>query len=390
MSKPTDVDQLLDRFIAHGLPGCGLKVIQNGEVLYEGYRGLSNLESGESVTRKSIFRLASMSKIPLYTTMMMLYERGAFLMTDPISNWLPEWQHMKKFIRDANGYIHIVDAQRPITVRDVCSMKCGLPYCNSSEETDNAVLTSMQNCMKPLWEKGHYTNREHVRAMSGAVLACEPGEKWIYGFSSELACALIEAICDSPIDDVFQKFLFDPLEMNDTRSRFEKDHQSRMVRLYKKKDDGLEPFDNSFFDDKHLPGTKHEQGWARLYSTVEDFSHLIQMLAEGGRYKKQRFLSPTTIDMMRTNGLSKEQLIDYTNTYERGYGYGYGVRTLIDKAASDHNGAIGSFGWTGGFGTWCEADPIDKVSIVYMHNLVPDDELYYHPRVRCISYGLIH
>ena len=114
------------------------------------------------------------------------------------------------------------------------------------------------------------------------------------------------------------------------------------------------------------------------------------MLAEGGRYKNQKFLSPTTIDMMRTNGLSKEQLKDYTTTSERGYGYGYGVRTLIDKASSDHNGAIGSFGWTGGFGTWCEADPADKVSIVYMHNLVPDEELYYHPRIRCISYGLIH
>ena len=37
-----------------------------------------------------------------------------------------------------------------------------------------------------------------------------------YGFSSELAAGLIEAICGKPIDDVFQEMLFDPLEMGDT------------------------------------------------------------------------------------------------------------------------------------------------------------------------------
>ena len=47
-------------------------------------------------------------------------------------------------------------------------------------------------------------------------LSREPGERWIYGFSSELAAGLIEAICGKPIDDVFQEMLFDPLEMGDT------------------------------------------------------------------------------------------------------------------------------------------------------------------------------
>ena len=389
MSNISNVDQLLDSFLDRGIPGCGLKVVQNGEVLYEGYHGYSDLEDKAPVTSSSIFRLASMSKIPLYTTMMMLYEQGKFLMTDPISDWLPEWKSMKKFDHDENGYIHIVDAKKPITVRDVCSMKCGLPYCNTQEVTDNPVLTSMQNCMKPLIEKGHYTNREHVKAMSEAVLACEPGEKWIYGFSSELACALIEAITDMPVDDVFKQFIFDPLEMGDTRSRFEGDHEKRLVTLYRQSENGPVPFKNSFFDDKHIPGPEHEQGWARLYSTVEDFSHLMQMLSEGGVYKGKRLLSPTTINMMRTNGLSETQLSDYTNPYEKGYGYGYGVRTLIDKAAGDHSGGLGSFGWTGGFGTWCEADPEDGVSITYMHNLMPDDELYTHHRVRAVSYGLI-
>ena len=55
----------------------------------------------------------------------------------------------------------------------------------------------------------------------------------------------------------------------------------------------------------------------------------------------------------------------------------------------NHNGALGSFGWTGGFGTFCEADPADGVSIVYMHNMIPNNELYYHHRVRTAAYALI-
>ena len=79
----------------------------------------------------------------------------------------------------------------------------------------------------------------------------------------------------------------------------------------------------------------------------------------------------------------------FGDTYNGGYGYGYGFRTLIDKAAGNNNGSIGAFGWTGGFGTWCEADPEEKLSIVYMHNLMPNDENYCHPRVRAAAYGLI-
>ena len=93
--------------------------------------------------------------------------------------------------------------------------------------------------------------------------------------------------------------------------------------------------------------------------------------------------------MMRANGLNEVQQKDFDDLYNAGYGYGYGVRTLIDKQKGNHNGSLGAFGWTGGFGTWCEADPEDGVSIVYMHNLTPSEEVYYHHRMRTVAYGCI-
>ena len=92
---------------------------------------------------------------------------------------------------------------------------------------------------------------------------------------------------------------------------------------------------------------------------------------------------------MRTNTLTPEMQKDIEDTYNGGYGYGYGVRTLIAPERGHHNGSLGAFGWTGGFGTWCESDPKEGVSIVYMHNMMPNDEQYYHLRVRNAAYGCL-
>ena len=389
MSTVKDLDLLLERFVKEGLPGCGLIVTQHGKTLYEHYTGVTDLETGTPVTENTVFRMASMSKIPMYTTLMMLYERGLFNLTDPIGEYLPEWKQSRKYVLQPNGDYRIEPCKNQITVSDTLSMKCGLPYCNSMAPTKDMTLTSMQECMKPLNEKGGYTLQEHVKAMSEAILAFEPGTHWIYGFSSELAAALIEVLTGKGVDDVMQEFLFDPLEMHDTRSRYFGDIESRMVKLYAIRKDGSLGPGPSFFDDKHIPGPEHERGWARLFSTVRDYSNLLSMLANGGRFKDKQIMGRKTIDLMRANGLNAEQLKDFDNMYNRGYGYGYGVRTIIDRQAGNLNGSYGAFGWTGGFGTWCEADPEEGVGIVYMHNIMPNGEEYYHHLVRTVAYGLI-
>ena len=80
---------------------------------------------------------------------------------------------------------------------------------------------------------------------------------------------------------------------------------------------------------------------------------------------------------------------DFSNTYLAGYGYGYGMRMLLDRYAGQHNGFPGQFGWTGGSGTWAESSPEEGISIVYMHNLQPNLEEYHHLRMRAVAYGCL-
>ena len=389
MSNVKDLDQLLQSFVDGGLPGCALQISQRGRTLYEGYFGSADREAGTPVTRESVFRMASMSKIPLYTVMMMLYEKGKCLLTDPIWLYLPEWKDMKKCVRRPNGSLEIVPAERPITISDAMSMKCGLPYCNSKAPTDDPTLRSMQACMEPLWAKGRYTVQEHIAAMSKAVLAFEPGTHWLYGFSSEITAALIEKLADKPIDDVFREYLFEPLGMTSTASRFFGDMSDRLVKLYTREADGTLAPTRTDFDRKFLPGPEHDAGWGRLFSNVNDYTRLLGMLANGGVWDGVRIMGRKTIDLMRANSLNDAQMRDFENLYNAGYGYGLGVRTLLDKHRGRHNGSLGAFGWTGAFGAWGEADPEEGVSIVYMHNMIPNQEEYYHPRVRAAAYGCI-
>ena len=390
MATAKDMDKLLQTFVDEGLPGCGLKIEKRGNVVYEGYFGKADWEAGAPVSADSVFRHASTSKIPLYTAAMMLYEQGRFLLTDPLYEFLPEYRESRKVLRTPGGETKIVPTDRPIIIKDILTMRCGLPYCNFPVDSDDPTVRGMVKAMEPLWKKGHYTNREHVKAISQVPLAFEPGSHWMYGFASELTCALVEAVTGKSIDDALEEMLFTPLEMHSTRSHFFGDIQERMVKLYTwDKDRNRIP---AYFDMEKtfLPGEEHEAGWARYFSTVSDYSNLMQMLANGGRYKGEQIIGRKTIDLIRTNVLSPGQLkTDYTDPYEAGYGYGYGFRTVMDKAAGDLNSSIGTFGWTGGFGTWCESDPEEGVSVVYMHNLIPNHQNYYHPRVRAVANGLI-
>ena len=386
----SDLDRLLQSFVADGLPGCSLKVAQHGKVLYEGYFGVSDLESGAALTRRSLFRQASLSKISLYTAMMILYERGKFLLTDPISDFFPEWKETTHFERSENGHLLVVPNARPVTVRDTLSMKCGLPYCNGPQSSQDPTFLAMCEKMKPLWQQGRYTLREQIAAMADVPQAFEPGTGWRYGFSSELAAGILETVCGKPVGEALRELLFDPLGMDSTGDIFFGDTQERLVPLYRLNEQGsVEP--TSFpMDAQFLPGPQHDAGWRRLFSCVDDYTKLLQMLACGGvSMEGRRLMSAGTIDLMRSPGLNAVQQAAFEDGYNAGYSYGYGVRTLVDKARGNHNGSIGAFGWTGAFGTWCEADPSEGLSIVYMHNFLPNQEGKIHPRVRNVVYGCI-
>ena len=72
------------------LAGTVSLVSRKGKVIHLESQGYKSKETREAMTEDTIFFIMSMTKPIVSTALMMLYEEGHFLLTDPISDWIPE------------------------------------------------------------------------------------------------------------------------------------------------------------------------------------------------------------------------------------------------------------------------------------------------------------
>ena len=389
------LDALLQKFVDDGLPGCGCMIARKGEVLYENYFGYSDIENRVPLTADNVFRQASLTKVAEYTLAMKLYEQGLFLMTDPLYEYFPEWRNSTKRITLPDGTEDIVPVEKPITVKNIFNMTCGLPYeAHPGFPSQSRTAQDMRTALDKIGK--HYTLREQIKAMAGVPLDFEPGTRWLYGFASELTAGLIEQVTGMRAELALKKLLFEPLGMDSSANYICGDLEERLVKNYfitpgKKLGEPGALYVKHVTEGPGMMGTLDEvPGFQRVITNCRDYTRLMQMLANGGVLDGERFMGRKTIDLMRSNTLTQKMIDeDFTNDYLAGYGYGFGVRTLMDKGKGNHNGSLGAFGWTGGSGTWAEADPSEGVSIVYMHNLQPNLEEYHHLRMRAVAYGCL-
>ena len=389
------LDALLQKFVDDGLPGCSCVIAQKGKILYENYFGYSDIENKVPLTAENVFRQASLTKVAEYTLDMMLYENGLFNMTDPLYEYFPEWKNSTKRITLPDGSTDIVPVDHPITVKNIFNMTCGLPYeAHPGFPSQSLTSQEMAKAMEKLPK--NYTLREQIRVISEVPLAFEPGTRWLYGFASELTAGLIEVLTGMRAELALKKLLFEPLGMDSSANFICGDLEERLVKNYfinkgKKLGEPGALYIKNVTEGPGMTGKIGEvPGFQRVITNCTDYTKLMQMLANGGVYKGERFMGRKTIDLMRSNTITQKMIDeDFTNDYLAGYGYGFGVRTLLDKGKGNHNGTLGNFGWTGGSGTWAEADPTEGTSIVYMHNLQPNLEVSHHLRMRAVAYGCL-
>ncbi len=356
-------------------------------MIYHGEAGYSNIEAGKKVDVHSMFRQASTTKLFTYAILGMIYEEGKFLFSDPLYYYLPEWKNTKKYIMRPNGAIDTAPLEKPITIRDAVAMMCGLPYCMvPAVDPATPTLGAMSRKMAELLKKGPSTIAEEVKVMAEVPVMFEPGSHWQYGFGSEITGVLVENFEGKPLREVFRERLIEPLELEDTDTFARPWNKEKIVTNYAKKGPGQfeATSDFSTLDAESVPAGARPN----LLISAHDFAVFMQMLANGGTYKGKKFLGAGTVAMLHENQLGPVQLADFENDYLAGYGYGLGFRTLMTQKYG-HNGHLGDFDWTGGTGTWVEADPTEKFSVAYMHNMRPNEELYHHHRVRAVVNGIM-
>ena len=387
MSEFKHLDELFQKFVDDGLPGCSCVIAKKGEILYENYFGYSDIENKVPLTENNLFRQASLTKIAMYTTAMMLYEQGKFLMTDPIYEYFPEWKNINKVVYQPNGNFVIRPLENPILVKHVFNMAMGIGY-GGNDET-HRVAAEVRKNLREKYGK-YYTLRQDIEAMSAVPVAFEPGSHWLYGFGHELVAGLIEVCSGKKVSEYLQENIFDPLGMNSTAYRLRGDMANHLVVPYTRNADGSLTRAEAMMEENIQPDAVYEAGGAGIISTVPDYSKFVSTLANRGIMPNgEQLISRQTQDLMRDNMLTDTQLGEFRNFYLDGYGYGLGVRTLMGRAIAHSNGTPGAYGWTGALGTYTEISPEENFSITYMHQAVPNMEEYHHLRVRAVAYSMI-
>jgi CubicO group peptidase (beta-lactamase class C family) len=386
MSDFKHLDQLLKGFVERGLPGCGCAVAKEGKILYEGYHGFADIDAKKSINSDTVYRLYSMTKVIICTAAMILYERGKFLPTDPIGEYIPELKKRKIVHVKPNGSLVIKDAEIPALIKHAFSMAVGLPHPNGDMPTAKAMSEIRAN-MNAKYGQGQFDIVADAAAMAEAPAAFEAGTHFLYGYGHDIIAALIQIVSGKKLGDFLREEIFEPLGMNSTGYRYFGDIKDRMVGMYDWSEDNILSKAEDKQDYLMEPDCKLERGGAGLFSTVPDYLKFTQMLANGGIHDGRQIIGRKTIDLMRQNQLSEQQLKDFGGDYLAGYGYGLGVRTMMNTAAGNANTSVGEFGWTGALGTWTSIDPSEGISVVYMHQTRPNKELYHHLRVRAAAYG---
>ena len=366
--------QFQDRLQTLGIAGNDLAVYVKGENVYRHFSGWQDIEKRIPITAHTLYRMFSMTKLITCTAALQLLERGCFLMNDPVSDYLPEFGEMR--VKEENGSR---PAEKPLLIHHLFTMTSGIDYDLSAPE----ILHAMKEYGDQI------TTRQLARAIAEKPLLFEPGEHWLYGLSHDVLGALIEAITGQRFFDYLITNVFDPLGMKDTWFREPKEREEDVCLRYGQDETGC--WKRSDQQNHLQPGKQYESGGAGLTMTVDDYARFACALAAGGASADgNRILSRRVVDLMRTNALNPVQLQDMWQTPARqGYGYGFGVRTMIDPSLSGSPSPVGEFGWGGAWGSYTLLDPQNEVAIVYAEQAEDTKGPYIQRRIRNMVYAAL-
>ncbi|KAE9375890.1 beta-lactamase/transpeptidase-like protein, partial [Stipitochalara longipes BDJ] len=194
-------------------------------------------------------------------------------------------------------------------------------------------------------------------------LVSQPGKAWHYGPSVDIQGYIIEKLTDQPLDDFLSERLFTPLGMVDTGFVLPESKLDRLVHNHKVNDTGkLEavPLEGTY----NTTRPKFIGGGMAILSTVDDYFRFSQMLLNGGEFEGKHYLKPSTVELMRTSVLEPGVYVDLAARPIEGLGFGLGVAIVEDQLAKKSSQKVGSYFWSGLFGTWFWIDPTNGLVAV--------------------------
>lgn len=310
------IGQMIDRRIdARDIPGAVALVAVDGHIVYFEARGTISIDSKTPMPKEAIFALASLTKPITATAILMLVEEGRLRLTDPVSQYLPQFKDLK--------------SNRPITLRDLLTHTSGLVTAVRPPTEATATLADL------------------IPRYAVEPLEFQPGTRWACSNTVALdtLARIVEVVSGKTYDRFLRERIFDPLGMKDTAHALDAPQKQRLATRYNVTPGGLQKFER-------LEAPRYFGGGGGLNSTAQDYFRFAQMLLNKGELEENRLLSPRAVELM-----ASVHIPDTLHGRQPGEGWGLGVRVISDNALRNTWLSKGSFDWTGASGTHFWIDP---------------------------------
>ncbi|MBC8345943.1 MAG: beta-lactamase family protein [Candidatus Marinimicrobia bacterium] len=370
------------------LSGGVTLVLRHGKIAYLDAFGYRDLESKDKMEIDDIFRIASQTKSIISVGIMILQERGQLLISDPVGQYIPEFNSTTVAVKTEDAY-KIVPANRKITIRDLLTHTAGIGW-GFGPGRDQ-------------WEKAdimgwYFAHRDEpiqatVKRFASLPMDAQPGERFVYGLSTDILGALIEVVSGLSLDHFLETEIFKPLKMADTHFYLPANKHNRLATVYSSTENGIslspDPGQRNgagmIGQGHYINGPRKSfSGGAGLLSTAEDYAFFLQMMLNGGIFNRQRILSRKSVELMTVDHLGSVNF-PWTN----GMGFGLGFSIVKDLGKRGTLGSHGEFGWGGAYHSTYWVDPEEELVVVYFTQIIPAKNIDDHDKLRTLIYQAI-
>ena len=367
--------------------GATALIIRDGKVAYHKAIGFNDLDTKAPLQKEGIFRIASQTKAITSVAIMMLFDEGKLLLTDPVSLYIPSFKKQSVMLNfnSADTSYTTVPAKREVTIKDLLTHTSGLGYAQIGSQEANAIYAK-NNITAGLGVKDR-TLLSAMTKLGELPLMHQPGEKFTYGLNTDVLGCLVEIISGVSLDEFFKTRIFEPLGMKDTYFNIPASKASRLVNLYTQTPQGkLVKAKAGLLNGiaaANYPLVPHAyySGGAGLSSTIYDYSIFLQMLLNNGVYNNKRLLGRNTVRMMTTNQIEG---VPYSGGT---FGLGFGVVT--DQNSGSAPAQVGTFNWGGAFATSYWVDPKEKMVYLFFRQLQARTHNEVVEKFRALTYQAI-
>ncbi|MGE5285851.1 MAG: serine hydrolase domain-containing protein [Micromonosporaceae bacterium] len=368
------VDRHFRAYVDDGrLPGWLVLISRQGRVAHASTYGWRDLEARLPVETDTLFRIYSMTKPVTSVAAMMLYEEGAFELSDPVSRFIPSFGDMRVYMGGPAAKPLAVPAAEPIRIKHLLTHTSGLTY------GFHRVHVVDQLYREAGFEWGTPAGVSLAAccdAWASQPLLFHPGAEWNYSVATDVLGHVAEVVSGQPLDRFFAERIFGPLGMLDTRFFVEGDDVHRLAALYAPgKDRRATRYDALGSAVLRRPAVM--SGGGGLVSSASDYHRFARMLAGDGQLDGVRLLGSRTVRYMKQNHLPGGTDLEafgrpiHAETSYAGIGFGLGFAVVQDPVACGTLCSPGEISWGGAASTVFWADPVEDLIVVFLTQLLP-------------------